>query len=193
MHAFLLSGQDENFIANLPGKKIEFPFEKIGDVRNLASFTNLKLTEKTVIVLKNIDKATEEAQNAFLKALEEPQENLTYVLLAHNRDRVLPTIVSRCEVIEIPNYKSVISKEEKNKINEFVDADIGKKLKITSQITKREEALGFANNLIKTSHKLFLGKPALANFLEEALKLKRNLELNGNVSLSLTNFIIALT
>ncbi len=109
MHAFLLLGEGislkekiEEKTKELQGVPIEFPFAKVADVRDLASFTKFKLTQNSVIILKNFDAANEEAQNAFLKALEEPQENLTYILTATNIDKILPTIASRCQIIEMP-------------------------------------------------------------------------------------------
>src|SRR3989304_1020922 len=100
MHAFLLIGDSkaglENGIKNLTqklkAKTLEFPLVKIEDVRNLNSFTNLKVPTPTAIVIRGIDAATLPAQNAFLKNLEEPQANLYYLLTAISEKSVLPTI-----------------------------------------------------------------------------------------------------
>ncbi|CAN5344937.1 hypothetical protein BH10PAT1_BH10PAT1_5840 [soil metagenome] len=192
MHAFLIIGDSKDYINKFPGKKIEFPFAKIADNKELNNFTKYKLNEKTVIVLKDFDKANTETQNSFLKSLEEPQENLSFILTATNIEKILPTIVSRSEVIEI-NSKSDISDEDINKTKEFVTKNIGEKLVVTSKINKREDAIEFTNKLILGSHNLFLENPELVIFLDEANKLKRNLEANGNVQLHLTNFVINLS
>src|SRR5258708_17137354 len=105
MHAFLIVGRGDEFIENFDAKKLIFPILKIADVRNLSNFTRLKLTEKTAIVIKDFHMASEEAQNAILKSLEEPQQNLYYILTAENTESVLPTIISRCEVIEVQSSK----------------------------------------------------------------------------------------
>lgn len=49
-----------------------------------------------VFVIEAIDTATEQAQNALLKVLEEPPGETVFILIAHNETPLLPTIVSRC-------------------------------------------------------------------------------------------------
>src|SRR5260221_2078148 len=190
MDAYLIVGQAEEYIKQLKGKIVEFPFVKIADVRELARFTRLKLIEKTVIVLRDFDKASEEAQNAFLKALEEPQENLTYILTATNIEKILPTIVSRCEVEEVYGISYIVSSENKEKYNNFIKADTGGKLKIISAINKRDEAIEFVKNLIISVHEMFLENPEMVGLIEAANKTLTNLEANGNVTLQLTNFVV---
>ncbi|HHQ48852.1 MAG TPA: DNA polymerase III subunit delta', partial [Acidobacteria bacterium] len=43
-----------------------------------------------------------EAANAFLKVLEEPPDHVRFILLAANPERVLPTILSRCQRLQLP-------------------------------------------------------------------------------------------
>ena len=54
-----------------------------------------------IYVLENIENSTTEAMNSLLKMLEEPTSNIYAVFTAKNIHRVLPTIRSRCQVIEI--------------------------------------------------------------------------------------------
>src|SRR5216684_2561304 len=128
MHAFLVIGDGQNYIDKFEGRKLEFPFSKVEDVRELNSFTRLKVNEKKVIVIKDFDNATIVAQNAFLKALEEPQENLSYILTAKDINSILPTIVSRCEIIEFSASSLKLSGEEKEKIDNFINGKIGDRL-----------------------------------------------------------------
>lgn len=55
-------------------------------------------------IIKNAESLGTAAANAFLKTLEEPSPNVCFILLANNEDNVLPTIVSRCQVI---NFKQL--------------------------------------------------------------------------------------
>lgn len=196
MHAYLIIGGEASAkvkIAELASKLdrvIEFPLQKIADVRELNNFTRLKVTEKTAILIKDFNLANEETQNAFLKALEEPQENLSFILIAKTLENVLPTIVSRCEVIDTGYLILDIKNEEKEKVEGFLNAEIGEKFKQTSQITKRDEALEFIKNIIFISHQTFIHNPRLAYLVENANNTMRNLEANGNVTLQLTNFVI---
>lgn len=52
-----------------------------------------------VFVVEAIDTATEQAQNALLKVLEEPPGETVFILIAHNESPLLPTIVSRCVLV----------------------------------------------------------------------------------------------
>ena len=52
-----------------------------------------------VYLLENIDYATPESMNSLLKMLEEPTPGIYAVLTCENKNRVLPTIQSRCQNI----------------------------------------------------------------------------------------------
>jgi len=52
-----------------------------------------------IFILREIEQATLPAANALLKTLEEPPPQVVLLLTSALRDRVLPTIVSRCQVI----------------------------------------------------------------------------------------------
>jgi len=56
---------------------------------------------RRVFVLRQMELATLEACNALLKTLEEPPARVTLVLTAARREMLLPTIVSRCQVLEL--------------------------------------------------------------------------------------------
>lgn len=52
-----------------------------------------------IFIIREMEQATAPAANALLKTLEEPAPNVILVLTAARRDRVLPTIISRCQII----------------------------------------------------------------------------------------------
>lgn len=52
-----------------------------------------------IILLSNIEKMGKEANNAFLKLLEEPPPRVIFLMTTDNIDALLPTIISRCQVI----------------------------------------------------------------------------------------------
>ncbi|MCB2214079.1 DNA polymerase III subunit delta' [bacterium] len=54
-----------------------------------------------IALLPDFQCATEEAANALLKTLEEPPEKVILLLTADTLESLLPTIVSRCEVIRL--------------------------------------------------------------------------------------------
>lgn len=55
--------------------------------------------ERKVYIVDRADLLGTQPANAFLKTLEEPPENVVFILLARSRDNVLPTILSRCQAV----------------------------------------------------------------------------------------------
>ncbi|KAA5806054.1 DNA polymerase III subunit delta' [Thermoanaerobacterium thermosaccharolyticum] len=54
---------------------------------------------KKIFIIKEAEKMTEQAQNSILKTLEEPPEYGLFILTSSKMEGLLPTIVSRCEII----------------------------------------------------------------------------------------------
>jgi DNA polymerase III delta prime subunit len=77
----------------------------IEQIRQAQAFVRLKSTGKRVInraiLLLDAEKLTIEAQNAFLKLLEEPPADTVIVLTASDRQKLLPTILSRAAKIQL--------------------------------------------------------------------------------------------
>ncbi|MFP3904416.1 MAG: ATP-binding protein, partial [Armatimonadota bacterium] len=75
---------------------------RIDDVRDrLFPHVSLKRSSgrRKVYIICRVETMNSEAANAFLKTLEEPPPNTTFVLTSTNTSELLPTIVSRCQVI----------------------------------------------------------------------------------------------
>lgn len=53
----------------------------------------------TIGVIDDADELSEIAQNKLLKTLEEPRENVVIILGTSNRDNMLSTVLSRCQVV----------------------------------------------------------------------------------------------
>lgn len=54
-----------------------------------------------IYLMENIENATPEAMNSLLKVLEEPIDKVYAIFTCQNLNRVLPTIQSRCQVIQL--------------------------------------------------------------------------------------------
>lgn len=178
MHAFLLINSDPvEFAKKESAKVIPFILQKIEDSKELKKITKFKFNEKTAIVIENIDSATTEAANAFLKNLEEPNQNLIYILTAKIQENVLPTIISRCEIVRS-------SFAIKSQINNKQSSITAINYKEALNIKERDEAIGFVENLIYFDKQ----KNNFKN-MENYLNTIKNLKLNGNVSLQLLNLV----
>ena len=85
------------------GKKVRAEKIKIEPVRELIYSLMLRPVEarRRVARLLRFDVANVETMNAFLKTLEEPPANVVILMTAESADELLPTIVSRCEVLAL--------------------------------------------------------------------------------------------
>jgi DNA polymerase-3 subunit delta' len=54
---------------------------------------------RKVFIIREIERASPPAANALLKTLEEPPPQVILLLTASRRDQVLPTVLSRCQII----------------------------------------------------------------------------------------------
>ena len=58
-----------------------------------------KISKYKICIIKNIDRITTEAANAFLKSIEEPPENTIFIFTTAKESLLLPTIISRLRII----------------------------------------------------------------------------------------------
>ncbi len=73
----------------------------IGVIRRLYELVRTKSNQPRCIIITAADTITTEAQHAFLKLLEEPTGNTTFILLCHDPQRLLPTVLSRVQQLQI--------------------------------------------------------------------------------------------
>lgn len=79
-------------------------FIKTDQMRDLQSEMYARPTEgrARVAIIDGAERMNAEAGNRVLKLLEEPPPYARFVLLTHNLAGVLPTIVSRCQIVNFP-------------------------------------------------------------------------------------------
>lgn len=65
-----------------------------------------------IYLMENIENSTIEAMNSLLKMLEEPTSGVYAIFTCQNLNRVLPTIQSRCQVIQLLPVSQKSLKEE---------------------------------------------------------------------------------
>jgi DNA polymerase-3 subunit delta' len=72
--------------------------EQIAELIHDVSLAPMRAARK-VYLLTRADLLKGSSANALLKTLEEPPANTSFILLARTRDNVLPTLLSRCQVL----------------------------------------------------------------------------------------------
>lgn len=193
MHSYLLLGNEDkiDIPSSLPKSPvITFEINGIDDVRELKKSLKLAQSIAQIFKLTNISRATEEAQNALLKILEEPPENVYFVLTSETTSGILDTILSRCVVVTAINVEN--KKSTENGIAVF-EMTFAQKLDLISKIQKKDEALVFLKNLIYELHSKIVidenhDKSLITNLKNTEMALQR-INSNGNVFLQLLNFI----
>jgi len=79
----------------------------IDQIRELRSKLSLVMDRpgKRIIIVQPAERMRDEAANAFLKLLEEPPHDCCLILSATSTRDLLPTIISRCQVVKLPPLK----------------------------------------------------------------------------------------
>jgi DNA polymerase-3 subunit delta' len=77
----------------------------IAQVRELSDFMGLSSHRSEglrIILIHPAESLNIASANALLKMLEEPAQNVLFILVSHQLQRILPTILSRCQKIQMP-------------------------------------------------------------------------------------------
>lgn len=90
----------------------------IDEIRELKDKINYQPSKgrKKIYIIDEVHMLTKEAFNALLKTLEEPPEHVIFILATTEPDKILPTIISRCQRYD---FKSLTYTEIKDKLSEI--------------------------------------------------------------------------
>ena len=80
---------------------------------------------KIIYIIKNCEKLNASSANCILKFLEEPEDDIIAILLTDNINMVIPTIKSRCQVLNFKNMKNNLFGNDKL-INFIFNGDFNK-------------------------------------------------------------------
>ena len=89
-------------------------------INKLQSDFNFKpvIGKKKIYIIKEAEKIKENLANSLLKFIEEPEEGIIAILITENKNKIINTILSRCQLI------SLNKNDNKNlKIDEMYDLD----------------------------------------------------------------------
>ena len=102
-----------------------------------------------IALLINYQEATEDAQNALLKLLEEPPVRVILLLTAESAESLLPTISSRCEQIRLRPLKPVKLAESLEKVEGLKTAPLEQLAHISGGCPGRAIELGRSDELLR--------------------------------------------
>jgi DNA polymerase-3 subunit gamma/tau len=100
----------------------------VEDIRNLTDQVRIppQVGKYKVYIIDEVHMLSQSAFNAFLKTLEEPPEHAKFILATTEKHKIIPTILSRCQIFDfkrigdddIVEYLNFVAKEEKIEVDE---------------------------------------------------------------------------
>lgn len=115
----------------LPEKDEKVDLEKgvitVDVIRRLYSLTKTIETGTRLVVIDYVERMGVQAQNAFLKLLEEPGVNTHFILLTHTVSQLLPTIRSRVQQVDV---RPVLQAQSEQLLRELKVGDPQKKAQL---------------------------------------------------------------
>lgn len=184
----LISPSIETLAGNLEGYRTNHPDvlyfkagEKLGieQARKIKEHFSLKpySLKGRVVIIEDASVMTHEAQNALLKTLEEPPKEAILILCASSDANLLPTILSRCEIIRIQNSEFRVQNLYEQEIEKLLNSTIEERFEYIEKLKDKKE---FLYSLIMYFHQKL---PANLQFTKELLQAeewaKQNVNLRG--------------
>ena len=102
----------------------------VSQVRDMITFTNKSSFDNMpkIILIDNIEYLNKSSNNSLLKIIEEPNENIFFILIHNNEKNILPTLKSRCLLFKISisfdNSVNISNKLLGKDISELFNQDI---------------------------------------------------------------------
>lgn len=114
-----------------------------------------------VYIIDDADILTIQAQNALLKVLEEPPKYAVFLLCTTVQNSLLPTIISRCNLLEVNGIDNDIIEQELNRIIKKDNLNVEKSyFKYILKVS--DNSLGYAKELVRDTAYLALRNKILA-------------------------------
>jgi len=141
------------------------PQIRLNEIKEIINFLGKKPleTERSIVIIEDIEKMNESASNALLKTLEEPNSGL-FILITQRPEKLLSTIRSRCQIVP------------------FVRLNVDEVNKIIQKLEVIQEIEDVSSERIKELISFSEGSPGkyiknLQNWLEISSELRQKLEI----------------
>ena len=169
-------------------------------IENEQSFVKPTSSSKKIFIISSIDNSMESAQNKLLKTLEQPPQNVYFLLTSSQVEKVLPTVRSRCNKIALQKLTNkqlslITGIEEKcniikasdrmlTNVNLFKDMQdfdefFACTLGVLTQLKNTKQVLAYSKNLQRYLDRFDIILNLLLLSLEEMILIKSGLEMQN--------------
>lgn len=156
-------------------------------------------------IITQSEKMTPQAQNAILKTLEEPPANTFIILTTSNRNKLLPTILSRCQSFRFRDERA--EDGDKILVNSIIKGSIVDKFEIVEKIVMQKDKskqyeeielilkglLNHYRQKLLSSHKDTTRRQQLLETIELIETTREVIDKNVNIRLALESLMINLS
>ena len=156
-----------NSVFIIEPEKKEISINQIRDIkRNLIYAVN----EHRLYVLKEFDKSSYEAQNSFLKTLEEHNDLIHFILVVSQYYNLTPTILSRSRIIIEDDQITALKKETEDELKILIrNKNLGIISNKTFQIKLRKKPIEIFDEMISFFKNILATDENASNVLKEIL------------------------
>lgn len=168
----------------------------INQIRELKKELKISAAKSRLIIFQHFDTATNEAQNALLKVLEEQNTKNQFIMLATQLGNILPTIISRSRVIDLVEESTVYDEHTTSIIDAFLkQPNITYLSEDIFTVSTKEEASILLKICIERMHKqLHTAQASYTNIIKKTFDLLYKLEHNNlSPQLTVDHWIILVT
>ncbi len=148
--------------------------EEVEQIRDQFETTALEKAGHKIFIINNCENLTNKSANSLLKFIEEPTGSLTGIFITTQIERVLPTIVSRCQTLNFkPLGKEAFYQKAKDLKLDELDAhfisNLVSGIKDISKLSKNKNYLQAYQLFAEFNHLLFTDKGLAIVYLQKNL------------------------
>lgn len=145
---------------------------KINSIREIRKSISLAQAEqgRKVILISQAERMNSNAQNSLLKTLEEPAHNTVIILTTSHPDMLLPTIISRCQIMRFELLREeeicggmlaqneALDKQEAVLISKMANGNFRRAQELTGEdlIAQREEMIDILRSILARSPAIWI-------------------------------------
>ncbi|MCD4811629.1 hypothetical protein K8R14_03435 [bacterium] len=182
----IVDGREQNSIG----------IEAIKDLQEEMRYKPFKETVQIAVIL-DAKKLTHQAQNAFLKTLEESPEQTAYILLVGSEKDLLPTIISRGKKLYTKTTHNIQDTDNLESFY-FENSDLVKSFALIESLAKDKlKCIEYINSYLQALHNSFrksikecVNIRTITEKIDLVITTKKRINANGNRRLLLENLYL---